>query len=352
MAALSTTRDTQRLVGYSSAEGQRKYKLRGGRIFYAGALLMLGADNLVRPAGPASGAVPAGRCPVTIDTTGLPDGAAEVVADYGCFGGQNAPDMAAGETLFFEGEAAFMLDDQSFTKTNRSSTLSAAGKVAKVQWDGGQPLFLWGGKEIDGAAAAGDVHWTAKTNGVTITVTQGADGDSLLISVVDKAVSIRTAAAAGAVTTTANALKTYFDTDSGAGATAARALLSLQVLGAGTGLLAASASADVGDGGGLVYFAKASSGFRVKHVVAGTNTALSVSVTGSDITVNLATDGNKDPTSTAADIKTAIDASAAASALVAVRCFGAGTGIGGAWDFQTGTYLFTGLGNQVFVAAP
>lgn len=55
---------------------------------------------------------------------------------------------------------------------------------------------------------------------------------------------------------------------------------------------------------------------RVRYVVSGNNTALSVSVSGSDITVNVATDGSGNPTSTAAQVRTAVNASGPASALV------------------------------------
>ena len=58
---------------------------------------------------------------------------------------------------------------------------------------------------------------------------------------------------------------------------------------------------------------------RIRYVAPGTNNAaLGVMVTGRDITVNLATNGSAGITSTAAQVKTAIEASAAASALVTV----------------------------------
>jgi hypothetical protein len=60
----------------------------------------------------------------------------------------------------------------------------------------------------------------------------------------------------------------------------------------------------------------AGNSIRVRYVVAGTGTALSVSVSTNDITVNVATDGSGNPTSTAAQVKTAVDASGAAAALV------------------------------------
>lgn len=56
---------------------------------------------------------------------------------------------------------------------------------------------------------------------------------------------------------------------------------------------------------------------RVRYVVAGVSTPLSVSVAGNDITVNVATNGASAATSTAAQVRDAVNASAAASALVA-----------------------------------
>jgi hypothetical protein len=57
---------------------------------------------------------------------------------------------------------------------------------------------------------------------------------------------------------------------------------------------------------------------RIRYVVAGNSTALSVSVAGNDITVNLATNGSGVPSSTAAQVLAAINASGSASALIDV----------------------------------
>lgn len=62
----------------------------------------------------------------------------------------------------------------------------------------------------------------------------------------------------------------------------------------------------------------AGNNIRIRYVVAGNNTALSVSVSSSDITVNLATNGSGIPTSTAAQVLAAINASGPASALIDV----------------------------------
>jgi hypothetical protein len=54
----------------------------------------------------------------------------------------------------------------------------------------------------------------------------------------------------------------------------------------------------------------------VAYVVAGASTPLSIGVVGNAITVNVATNGSSVATSTAAQVKAAVEASAAANALV------------------------------------
>lgn len=71
----------------------------------------------------------------------------------------------------------------------------------------------------------------------------------------------------------------------------------------------------------------AGNSIRVRHVVAGNSTPLSISVAGLDITVNVATDGGGAPTSTATLIAAAILASGPASALVTATVTGNGSGI-------------------------
>lgn len=67
---------------------------------------------------------------------------------------------------------------------------------------------------------------------------------------------------------------------------------------------------------------------RVRIVVAGTNTALSVTVSGKDITINLATDGGGLATSTAAQVITAYNLVAAAIALATIANFTGSSGAG------------------------
>ena len=60
----------------------------------------------------------------------------------------------------------------------------------------------------------------------------------------------------------------------------------------------------------------------ITHLASGTNTPLSVSVAGTDVTVHLATDGGGSPISTANDVIAAVAASAPASALVIASNYG------------------------------
>lgn len=68
---------------------------------------------------------------------------------------------------------------------------------------------------------------------------------------------------------------------------------------------------------------------RVAFVVAGASTPLSVSVSGNDITVNVATNGSSAATSTASQVVAALNAHAGASALIiaALAAGNDGTGV-------------------------
>ncbi len=72
----------------------------------------------------------------------------------------------------------------------------------------------------------------------------------------------------------------------------------------------------------LLFTAKAAgtagNNIRIRYTVVGNNASLTVSVSTNDITVQLATNSSGLPTSTAAQIKTAIEAAGAANALIAV----------------------------------
>ena len=73
---------------------------------------------------------------------------------------------------------------------------------------------------------------------------------------------------------------------------------------------------------------KAGNNITVQYVVAGLSTALSVVVTGTAIVVNVATDGAGAPTSTAAQVETALEANASVAALVTIANAAANDGTG------------------------
>lgn len=89
--------------------------------------------------------------------------------------------------------------------------------------------------------------------------------------------------------------------------------------------------------GGVGYTADtagaAGNNIRVTHVVAGLSTALSVAVSGNDITVNLATDAAGVATSTATAVANAVNAHAGASVLVNAAATGTGAGLAAAAAF-------------------
>lgn len=95
---------------------------------------------------------------------------------------------------------------------------------------------------------------------------------------------------------------------------------------------AAYTTALTGTNNDLVFTAKdggpGGNEITIVYVVAGTNTALSVTVAGKAITVNVATNGASAATSTSAQVKAAIEGNADASRLVTVAHSGADTGAG------------------------
>jgi hypothetical protein len=103
-------------------------------------------------------------------------------------------------------------------------------------------------------------------------------------------------------------------------------------LGAKYGVAAALTTALAGANNDLTFTARTPGGngnlITVRYVVAGNNTALSVSVAGNAITVNVATDGGGAATSTGDQIRDAINKDAAASALVRAERAAANDGTG------------------------
>lgn len=132
--------------------------------------------------------------------------------------------------------------------------------------------------------------------------------------------------------------------------------------GAPTTAVAATATVNpAGDDNGLIYTARvygtAGNSITVTYTDPGAaSQALAISVSGARITASLATNSSSVITSTAADVKTAIEAHNAANALVSIAIMTADTGVA---DDGSGTVtamaeaaLATGAGDGIGVALP
>ena len=117
------------------------------------------------------------------------------------------------------------------------------------------------------------------------------------------------------------------------------------MLRAPTGVQLSAASLTIGTTNAAVMYATPAwrgapgNSTRVAHVTAGANTPLSVTVSGRDITVNLATNGSSVATSTAAQVAAAVNASTAVSNLDVVASLpgtGASTAVAAAMANLTG----------------
>ncbi len=101
----------------------------------------------------------------------------------------------------------------------------------------------------------------------------------------------------------------------------------------------------------LVYTAKTGgpggNNIRVRYVVAGASTPLTVVVEGYEITVNVATSAASAATSTATDVKYAVDAKADAAALVTVANAASNDGTG-----VVAAFAFTNLAGGSWATTP
>ena len=207
-----------------------------------------------------------------------------------------------------------------------ASNVGVAGAVTKTDPAGaaGTPIVIYGGAIIPGADLNGRVFVRAKDDGVTLTVVQGADGDSLLASVVGKAVTIRTAAAAGAITTTGTALAAY----SLPGPVAA--LIELVKYGTGASLISALATTALD--GKLTITPKVQSVKFKLLAPTGSSTALAAAISNTtEITLTPGTNSDSQATAaanTATLVKAAIDLVASALVTVTVGTGGSMSGAG------------------------
>lgn len=194
---------------------------------------------------------------------------------------------------------------------------------------------------IDGAGANDKVGFTTTNNNVTVAFAVAGNNTARSISVVGNAITVNLATNATGVvlnTETANSVVGTLNANASANALVT-AYSGATVEGDGTGVLAAAGAASINTasniGDLLVTDARQNAGasdpaITINFVKAGNNTARSISVNGTAITVHLATDstGNIATTETANSLKTAINANAQAGALVNVTATGTGFGAG------------------------
>lgn len=189
----------------------------------------------------------------------------------------------------------------------------ASGAVAKT---------VYGSIKLPGADANGDLLFQALANGATLTVQTGM---SLTATTNGSAVVLTVPAA-----TAANDVETWWNGVSPA-AVAARAVFDIYVEGTGAsnaGTTLALTNSNLGN----LTFSAPDEGYEVRIVVSGNNTALSASYGGTgnkQLTINLATDADGTPTSTAAAVKTTADAALPVPAAGRISITSGGTGLAG-----------------------
>ena len=189
----------------------------------------------------------------------------------------------------------------------------ASGAVAKV---------VYGAIKLPGADANGDLLFQALANGATLTVQTGM---SLTATTNGSAVVLTVPAA-----TAASDVVTWWNGVSPA-AVAAAAVFAIYQQGTGAsnaGTTLALTNSNLGN----LTFSAPDEGYEVRIVVSGNNTALSASYGGTgnkQLTINLATDADGTPTSTAAAVKTTADAALPVPAAGRINITSGGTGLAG-----------------------
>lgn len=237
------------------------------------------------------------------------------------------------------------------------STPGAAGAVTKTDPAAavGVPFTLYGGLILPGVDLNGRVFIRAKADGVTVRVIQGADGDTLLASVVGTAITIRAAAAAGAITTTAALLAAYV-------LPGPVAALIEQPVAYGTGASLIITYNPTPLDGKLVITPLVPGPVKIKFsTFTGVSTPLAAAVANStEITVTPGTNADSQPTlaaDSATQVKAAIDAVASALVTVTVGNGAAMSGLGAAENAaafhslqfgSTGTMTVTGTPNDTY----
>jgi len=209
---------------------------------------------------------------------------------------------------------------------------------------------------INGAGANDEVAFTTTNNNATVQFVVAGNSTARSIAVAGNAITVNLATDANgnvAGTETANAITAALNANASANALVT-AYSGAGVEGTGAGVLAAHGAQAINTGSNIgdlkVTDARQDAGasdtpVSINFVVSGNNTARSISVNGTAITVNLATNatGGVATSETSTAIAAAINANAQAGALVNVTTvasnYGAGTGLVGS---SSGAQTLTG----------
>ena len=199
-------------------------------------------------------------------------------------------------------------------------------------------------------AGNSEVGFTTTNNLATVTFVNTGATNARSIAVAGNAITVTLATTAGAVNATETATSVAGTVNGNASANALTTAYSAAAIGVGNtglGLVAAAAATSINTAANIgdlkVTDARQNAGasdpaISINFVKAGISTARSISVNGTAITVNLATDssGNIATTETATLLSAAINANAQAGALVNVTTTGTGFGAGNGLVAATG----------------
>ena len=175
----------------------------------------------------------------------------------------------------------------------------------------------------------GSIQYTGITSFTDVTITHVVAGAStpLTVAVVGHAITVNIATSAGSAATS-----TMAQIAAAVTAAPAAAALVTAVAGGTTTTVAAALTATLLSG--VLYQADlgttGGNSITVRHVTAGANTALTVSLSTLAITVNLATNASSVATSTVAQVVAAINGNTAIAALVTAFATGTGTDLANA----------------------
>ncbi len=222
--------------------------------------------------------------------------------------------------------------------TGVSASITTAAVASTASLDSSSLNFTG---NINGAGANDEVGFSTTNNNVTVAFAVAGNSTARSIAVVGNAITVNLATDANgnvAGTETANAITTALNGNASANALVT-AYSGTGVEGDGTGVLAAAGATTINTASNIGDLkvtdnrqdaGASDAAVSINFVAAGNNTARSISVNGTAITVNLATNatGGVAASETASALATYINTSAQAGALVDVTTAGTGYGAG------------------------